>query len=113
MSGSGTLGLLVSASYGPATGTGTITYTDGSTQSYTLTAPDWWSTAPPSGGAVAVSSAYQNWPGNTTYVHTGDIFSETVTLTPGESVASVTLPPGGALTTGTPALHIFAIATSG
>ena len=37
MSGSGTLGFLVSASYGPASGTGTITYTDGSTQSYTLT----------------------------------------------------------------------------
>jgi len=55
MSGSGTLGLLVSASYGPAAGTGTITYTDGSTQSYPLTAPDWWSTAAPAGGAVAVS----------------------------------------------------------
>jgi lysophospholipase L1-like esterase len=112
MSGSGTLGFLLSASYGPASGTGTVTYTDGSTQSYTLNAPDWWSTAPPSGGAVAVSSAYQNRQGNTTYAHTGDIFSETVTLTPGKSLASVTLPPGGALTTGTPAVHIFAIATT-
>jgi hypothetical protein len=113
MSGSGTLGFLVSGSYGPASGTGTITYTDGSTQSYTLTAPDWFSTSPPSGGAVAVSSAYQNRQGNTTYAGTGDIFSETVTLTSGKTIASVTLPPGGALTTGTPAIHVFAISAEG
>ncbi|HEY7812701.1 MAG TPA: hypothetical protein VIC62_05650, partial [Nakamurella sp.] len=69
MSGSGTLGFLVSASNGPATGTGTITYADGSTQGYTLSAPDWFSTSPPGGGAVAVSSAYQNRQGNTTYAH--------------------------------------------
>jgi len=113
MSGSGTLGLLVSASYGPAAGTGTITYTDGSTQSYPLTAPDWWSTAAPAGGAVAVSSAYQNRQGNTTYAHTGDIFSVPVTLTAGKTLASVTLPPGGALTAGTPAIHVFAMAAAG
>ena len=113
MSGSGTLGFLVSASYGPATGTGTITYTDGSTQSYTLTSPDWFSTTPPSGGALAISSAYQNRPGNTTYAESGNIFSETVALTAGKTVASVTLPPGGALTAGTPTLHVFAIAASG
>jgi hypothetical protein len=113
MSGSGTLGFLVSGSYGPASGTGTITYTDGSTQSYTLNAPDWFSTTPPSGGAVAVSSAYQNRQGNTTYAGTGDIFSETVTLTAGKTIASVTLPPGGALTAGTPAVHVFAISAEG
>jgi hypothetical protein len=113
MSGSGTLGFLCSASYGPATGTGTITYTDGSTQSYTLTSPDWWSTTPPSGGTLAVSSAYQNRPGNTTYAASGNIFSETVALTAGKTVASITLPPGGALTPGPPTLHVFAIATSG
>jgi len=113
MSGSGTLGLLVSASYGSATGTGTITYTDGSSQSYMLTAPDWWSTTAPTGGAVAVSSAYQNRQGNTTYAHTGDIFSVPVTLTAGKTLASVTLPPGGALTAGTAAIHVFAMATTG
>jgi hypothetical protein len=59
---------------------------------------------------VAVSSAYQNRPGNTAYSHSGDIFSETVALNPGKTLASITL-PGGALTAGTPALHIFAIAS--
>src|SRR6202522_1521771 len=112
-SGSGTLGFLVSGSYGPATGTGTITYTDGSTQSYTLTSPDWFSTTPPSGGAVAVNSAYQNRQGNTTYAGTGDIFSETFALTAGKTIASVTLPPGGALTAGPPPLHVFAISAEG
>jgi hypothetical protein len=111
MSGSGTLGFLMSASYGPASGTGAITYTDGSTQSYTLTSPDWFSTTPPSGGALAISSAYQNRPGNTTYAGSGNIFSETYPLTAGKTVASITLPPGS-LANGTPALHIFAIATT-
>jgi hypothetical protein len=112
-SGSGTLGFLVSASYGPAAGSGTVTYTDGSTQSYTLSAPDWFSTSPPSGGSLAVSSAYQNRQGNTTYSGSGNIFAVTVPLTSGKHVASVTLPPGGAIASGTPAIHVFAIATSG
>jgi hypothetical protein len=113
MSGSPhTLGFLVSASYGPATGTGSITYTDGSTQSYTLTVPDWFSTTAPSGGSVAISSAYQNRQGNTTYSGSGNIFSETVGLTSGKSIASVTLPPGGALAAGTPAIHVFSLAAS-
>ncbi|HEV3358089.1 MAG TPA: hypothetical protein VG247_14940 [Pseudonocardiaceae bacterium] len=107
-----TLGFLVSASYGPATGSGTITYADGSTQSYTLSVPDWFSTGPPSGGAVAISSAYQNRQGNTTYGGSGNIFSETVALGSGKSIASVTLPPGGALAAGTPAIHVFALGTS-
>jgi Glycosyl hydrolase family 95 catalytic domain len=113
LSGSGTtLGFLVSGSYGPVTGTGQIVYTDGSTQSYTLTAPDWFSTTPPAGGAVAVSSAYQNRQGNTTYGHTADIFSVTVPINPAKTLAAVLLPAVGSLASGTPALHVFALATS-
>jgi hypothetical protein len=110
VSGSGSsIGFLLSASYGPASGTATITYTDGSTQTVTLNAPDWFSTSAPSGGTVAVNSTYQNRQGNTTYTHTADIFAEKFALTSGKTVASVTLPPGSALTAGTPALHVFAI----
>jgi hypothetical protein len=110
VSGSGsTIGFLLSSSYGPASGTATITYTDGSTQSVTLNAPDWFSTTAPSGGTVAVTSTYQNRQGNTTYTHTADIFAETFGLTSGKTVASVTLPSGGALTSGTAALHVFAV----
>jgi hypothetical protein len=106
------LGFLVSSSYGPASGQGTITYTDGSTQTYSLTVPDWFSTGAPSGGAVAVNSAYLNIQGNTTDAHTVDIFSINVALTAGKTVASVTLPPGSALVSGTAALHVFALAFS-
>jgi hypothetical protein len=113
LSGSGTLGFLVSASYGPASGTGILTYTDGSTQSYSLTAPDWFSTTPPSGGALAVSSSYQNRQGNTTYAGSGNVFSVPVALASGKTLASVTLPPGGALASGTAAVHVFALATTG
>ena len=114
MPGSGSsLGFLLSASYGPASGSGTITYSDGSTESYTLNAPDWWSTTAPTGGTVAGNSAYQNRQGNTMYSHTADIFAESVSLTAGKTVASVTLPPGGALAAGTPAIHVFDVAFGG
>jgi hypothetical protein len=110
LSGSGAhIGFLLSASYGPASGSATVTYTDGSTQAITLNAPDWFSTTAPSGGTVAVNSTYQNRQGNTTYAHTADLFAEPFALTSGKTVASVTLPPGSALTSGTPAIHIFAI----
>ncbi|WP_460347979.1 glycosyl hydrolase family 95 catalytic domain-containing protein [Actinoallomurus acanthiterrae] len=113
MGGSGTLGFLVSASYGPVTGTGTITYTDGTQQSYSLTAPDWFSTTAPSGGTVAVNSAYQNRQGNTQYAHTADVFAQTISLSPGKTLAKVTLPSVGPFASNTPAMHIFAISTSG
>jgi hypothetical protein len=107
--GSGsTLGFLISGSYGPVTGTGTITYTDGTTQSYSLTAPDWFSTTAPTGGAVAVTSAYQNRQGNTTYQHTADLFSLTVSINSAKTLASVTLPALGALAAA-PALHVWSI----
>jgi hypothetical protein len=113
MSGSGSkLGFLVSAGWGPATGTGEILYTDGTAQSYTVTSPDWFSTTPPDGGAVAVNSLYQNRPGNTTYNHTADIFSVTVPLDPGKTVAAVLLPAVGTLASGSPSLHVFAVAMS-
>lgn len=102
------LGFLMSASNGSTTGTGTIIYTDGSAQSYTLSSPDWLSSTPPSGGAVAVSTDRRNGP-ETSYPTS--IFSQTVALTPGKSLASVTLPPGGPLEPSSPALHIFDISS--
>jgi hypothetical protein len=111
-SGTGTLGFLLTSSYGPATGTGTLTYTDGSTQSYTLSSADWWSTTPASGSTLAVSSAYQNRQGNTTANQSGNIFAETVPLTAGKTLASVQLPAGSPVTSGSPALHIFALSTT-
>ena len=46
LSGSGTdLGFLGAGAFGAASGTGTITYTDGSTQSYSLGMADWYNNA--------------------------------------------------------------------
>ena len=88
-----TLGLLVSAAYGPLTGTGTITYTDSSTQQFTMTSPDW---ATPNGATnIAITSAYRNAANNGKQSGTIDIYGITVPLNAAKTVASVKLPPAG------------------
>ncbi len=115
LTGSGAdLGFLISGSWGPATGTGEIVYTDGTIQSYSLTAPDWQALSPPSGGAVAVSSAYQNRQGNTQYGHAADVYSVAVPLQAGKTVNEVQLPNvSTGVTNGQGALHVFALAIGG
>ena len=108
LNGSGnTLGFLVTASYGPASGTGTITYTDGSTQDFTVSSPDWFGGS----GDVAVEAAYQNRPGNTTYQGRSDVFYVGIPLSAGKTTSTVRLPAvSAAATPGTPSLHVFAMA---
>ncbi|EWM16567.1 hypothetical protein [Kutzneria sp. 744] len=108
LTGSGnTLGFLVTATYGTAGGTGTVTYTDGSTQDFALSSSDWWG----GGGDVAVEASYQNRPGNTTYQHTSDVFYVGVPLQAGKAAKTVRLPAvSGSATAGTPSLHVFALA---
>jgi hypothetical protein len=109
LSGSGsTLGFLVTATYGPASGTGTVHYSDGSTQSFTLSSPDWFGGS----GDVAISSAYQNRQGNTTYQGGADVYYVGVALQSGKTATSVQLPDvSAAAATGTPTLHGFAMTT--
>jgi beta-glucosidase len=110
VSGSGsTLGFLGTSAWGPVTGTGTITYTDGSTQPFTLGFGDWANGTPPTGGDVAIRTAYGNQPGNaTTWQATIDYFP--VTLDPSKTVKWITLPQGNAQPQpGTPPMHIFAV----
>ncbi|HEY4454572.1 MAG TPA: beta-N-acetylhexosaminidase [Pseudonocardiaceae bacterium] len=106
--GSGhTLGFLLSGAYGPVGGTGTLTYTDGSTATFTLSAPD-WQVIPP-GANVAVSTAYHNLAGTGKVDRTTDVYYDTVPLNPAKQPAMITLPT----TTGPSAmsaLHIFAVA---
>ena len=108
LNGSGnTLGFLVTASYGPASGTGTITYTDGSTQDFTVSSPDWFGGS----GDVAIEAAYQNRPGNTTYQGRSDVFYVGIPLSAGKTTSTVRLPAvSAAATPGTPSLHVFAMA---
>jgi alpha-galactosidase len=111
VSGSGSnLGFLATATHGPATGTGTINYTDGTTQQYTLTLPDWYS-APPSGSDVAIGMTYRNRPGNTQQTHTVSVFLVKVPLQAGKTPSSVTLPDtSDSPVSSGPTLHIFGLA---
>jgi hypothetical protein len=105
-----TLGFLVTGTYGPAEGAGTVLYTDGSTQSFTLTAPDWYG-SPPSGTDPVIELPYRNTPGNGTDHNEVNVFYAGVALTQGKTVQAVLLPDvAPTLTAGSPALHVFAMA---
>ncbi|WP_063770710.1 fibronectin type III domain-containing protein [Streptacidiphilus carbonis] len=109
LTGSGTtLGFLAAGTSGAGAGTGEIVYTDGSTQSYTVTVPDWYAT-PPAGSDVAIATAYRNRAGNVQQVHATNVYYTGVPLTAGKTVAMVVLP---APTPASGALHVFALAVS-
>jgi len=111
MTGSGNeLGILDTATYGPAGGVGLITYTDGTTQSFTLTVPDWYGTASAGSNPVIVC-AYRNRPGNTQDHTSVNIFEQSVPLTAGKAVAAVTLPDVS--DSGGTAMHVFALGIGG
>jgi hypothetical protein len=106
--GTTTLGFLGSATDGAASGTVTINFTDGSTQTFTLGFTDWASGTTSFGNQIVATLSYRNTPSGkqTTRVY---IFLAQVTLTtpPGATVKNVTLPSnvsGGQL-------HVFAVAT--
>jgi len=112
LSGSGTdLGFLGAGAFGAASGTGTITYTDGSTQSYSLVMADWYNNAPVSGDELATTTTSWNFSSSTQVAHPVSIYFASVPLQAGKTVASVTLPTVSAgVGNGITALHIFAMA---
>ncbi len=95
VSGSGkTLGFLGAAVNGTTQGTGIITYTDGTQQSFTLGFTDWASGTPEDGNSVVASMPYRNNP-NDAGGHDStavNVYSVTVPLESGKTVQSVTLP---------------------
>jgi hypothetical protein len=111
LSGSGAkLGFLGSGNFGTATGTGTITYTDGSTQSFTLGFADWWSNVAVAGGDILTSAAYHSGPGGRLNQPVS-VYYYPVPLQAGKTVRYVTLPdisPGTKL--GATTMHVFAVA---
>jgi len=109
LSGSGgTLGFLVTATYGPASGTGQVVYSDGTSQQFTLSAPDWFSggTSPD----IAVTTAYRNRPTGRDN-HPVFVFLAKVALDPTKTVQAVVLPD---VSPSVPvahvaSLHVFAV----
>lgn len=105
------LAFLGSASNGPSTGSITITYTDGTTQSASLGFSDWTLGAgggtPMYGNAIAAQMPYRNsQSGNPQQVATYIFASAAIPLNASKTVASVMLP--SKVNQGT--LHVFAVA---
>jgi hypothetical protein len=114
ISGSGnTLGLLGASDYGDSSGNGTIVYTDGTTQEFTLNFPDWWSNSTPSGGDILASFPYiHNNGGN--YNQKVSIYYQGIPLQSGKTVKYVTLPNvSQQAIQGSTAMHVFAAAIGG
>jgi hypothetical protein len=105
------LGFLDTATYGPASGEGTIIYADGSTQAFTLNVPDWYD-GPPSGSSAAITMAYRNAPGNSQDDSPVYAYEQSVPLDSTSEVAAVVLPDTSqGLDAGSAAVHIFAMTT--
>jgi beta-glucosidase len=105
--GSGSvLGLLGAGAFGTQTGTVTITYTDGTTQSASVSFADWYANGAAPGGTVVATVPWNNGSGSTRGPHDVSVYSATVRLEAGKTVASVTLPADFNM-------HVFAIAAGG
>lgn len=92
-------------------GTGMINYSDGTTQLFTITFPNWWGAdnATP-GNALAATLAHDNSPPGGLQSQVS-LYDAEVTLQPGKTVTSVTLPNVSATAQqGTNAIHIFSMA---
>ncbi|CAG7612821.1 glycoside hydrolase family 3 C-terminal domain-containing protein [Actinacidiphila bryophytorum] len=108
--GGSTIGFLGTADYGNASGTGTITYTDGTTQDFTLSFPDWWANSPSAGNDVLATTDYFNNGGGKVQQKVS-VYAATAPLQAGKTIAYLTLPNVGPdAATNQVALHIFAIA---
>jgi len=109
VSGQGsTLGFLGASNSGSPSGTGTVYYSDGSTQTFRLQLDDFWYTPGPE-NSIAASTPYVNSPTGK-YDHTVYIFFTHVPIDPGKQVTAVGLPAISASSAGhVTAMHIFAI----
>jgi hypothetical protein len=109
--GATTLAFLGSAAFGPSMGTATITYTDGSTQTFTLAFSDWTLNGGGStllnGDQVAVTLPYRNTLRGRQLDQMPNVFYTSVALQAGKTIKSVTLPTRA----NQGLLHIFAIST--
>jgi beta-glucosidase len=110
VSGSGkTLGLLGTGDYGTASGTGVITYTDGTTQPFPLSFADWYANSAQAGGDILDTFPYHN-----TQTCKGSnkvsIYYQAIALKAGKQVKFVTLPDvSQGVSANQTAMHIFAI----
>jgi beta-glucosidase len=106
MSGSGSqLAFLGAGAFGTQTGQATVTYTDGSTSTGTITLSDWYADAADPGDSLAVTAPYWNIPAGSTLPrnHAVSLYATSVPLSAGKTVARVAFPSN-------PDMHVFAAA---
>jgi Glycosyl hydrolase family 76 len=107
VAGATELGVMGSATNGPSSGTLTIAYTDGTTQTASLGFTDWTSGTSSFGNGTAAAMSYRNSVGGTSQQIATMVYTTNIALQPGKTVASVTLPDGA----NQGELHIFALGT--
>lgn len=100
------LGFLGAGVFGTQRGTVRIHYTDGATESATLSLADWYAGSAVAGGTVVASAPWTRPPGTGAGPHPVSVYSAVVPLRAGQTVASVTLPVNFKM-------HVFAIAEGG
>lgn len=105
----GFLGFLGASVNGPSSGAATITYTDGSTQSITLTFSDWTlnngASKPASGNSIAATTPYYDMAAGGKQTAPAYVFMTAVRLIAGKTPLSVQLPS----TVNTGVMHVFAV----
>jgi beta-glucosidase len=111
-----TLAFLGASNNGTGSGTGTIVYTDGTTQSFALGFADWWSGSAIAGTSIAAATPYLNNGSNSSkQTQTVHVYYASVPIDPSKTVQYVVLPDvtqNGQASQVT-ALHVFAIGVSG
>ena len=108
LGGSGTkLGLIGTAVNATASGPATITYTDGTTQTYPLSFADWYADKAAGGGEILTTVAYHNSPTGQVN-HQVSLYYTAVALDPVKTVRYLTLPTISQSTEGAQIkMHIF------
>jgi beta-glucosidase len=114
LAGSGSrLGIIGTSTYGDVAGIATITYTDGTTQKFTLDLNDWWNNSPTAGGDILATLPQVNTASGS-IVQNASLYAMTVPLTPGKTFRYLTLPAiSDGAHSGQPAMHVFAAAIGG
>jgi hypothetical protein len=102
------LGILGMTSNGPLTEPVTINYADGTSSTANVTLND-WAGGPGSGDVSVATMPYRNYYDGTSQTIQMWLYSTTVPLTAGKTVASITLPDLGTDVSNS-AFHIFDIA---
>jgi beta-glucosidase len=102
----GQLAFLGAGAFGTQTGQVTVTYTDGTTSTGTITMSDWYSNAAVTGDEVVATTPHWNIPAGSTLDpnHKVSVYYSAVPLSAGKTVAAVTLPNNTNL-------HVFALTT--